>query len=169
MSLWKLFRKPFGIALGSGLDADLGKVDKMAIDGELFKTSDTDRVFIATSTAGASDATKVEIGTLKGNADVVASSTAVDMTFNNKIVPVDATGGSRDFTFADGAIQAGFRCTFVVKNAANSIGFQRSGSVATVNGITTQVNFTSLAAGDHVFVSCGVDDEIFVANGAYAP
>lgn len=161
--MWKLFRKSFGIAIGSGLDADLGKIDKKAVDGELFKTSDTDRVFVATSTAGASDATKVEIATLKGNAAITAASPTLDMTSNNKVIPVDASSNAVDFQVADDEFTAGYRCTLEVKDGTNNISISRSGSTATINGGTTK-SYTMPTAYTHIYVTCSEDNELVVSK-----
>ena len=163
MSLWKLFRKDFALSIGSGLDADLDKFPKQAMDGELVKTSDSDRVFVATSTAGVSDATKVEIATLKGNTAITAASPTLDMTDNNKVIPVDASSNAVDFQVADDEFTAGFRCILQVKDGTNNISLSRSGSTATINGGTTK-SYTTPAAYTHVHVTCAEDNELVVSK-----
>lgn len=161
--MFKLFGKLWGIVIGSGLDADLGKIDKQAIDGELFKTSDTERVFVATSTAGASDATKVEIATLKGNAAITAASPTLDMTSNNKVIPVDASSNAVDFQVADDEFTAGYRCTLEVKDGTNNISISRSESTATINGGTTK-SYTTPTAYTHIHVTCSEDNKLVVTK-----
>lgn len=161
--LFKLFRKTFPLALGSGLDADLNKFGWQAVDGEVAKTSDTDRVFVATSTAGASDATKVEFAMLKGNAAITAASPTLDMTFNNRNIQVDTSSNTVDFQVADDEITEGFRCVLLVDDATNNVSITRSGSTATINGGTTK-SYTTPAVGTHILISCGVDNELHVAK-----
>jgi hypothetical protein len=53
----KLHRKDFAIAVKTGTDANKTKFQKEAVMGELYFATDTFTLYIAVTTAGASDAT----------------------------------------------------------------------------------------------------------------
>jgi hypothetical protein len=57
MAQQKLDRKDFQIAVKTGVDADKTKFQKEATKGELYFATDTFKLYIAVTTAGASDST----------------------------------------------------------------------------------------------------------------
>jgi hypothetical protein len=57
MSLEKLDRKDFTIAVKTGTDANKSKFKKEAVQGEIYFATDTKKIYVAETTAGASDAT----------------------------------------------------------------------------------------------------------------
>lgn len=57
MAQQKLDRKDFQIAVKTGTDANVSKFQKEAVLGEQYYATDTNKLYIATSTAGVSDAT----------------------------------------------------------------------------------------------------------------
>ena len=56
MALNKLHKKDFTIAVKTGTDANKTKFQKEATTGEMYFATDTFKLYIATTTAGASDA-----------------------------------------------------------------------------------------------------------------
>lgn len=164
MNLPKLFGKGFPFLLKGGLDADLINLKRQAAEGELERTTDTDRVFVAISTADdTADATLLEIATLKGNAAITAASPTLDMTSNNKVIPVDASSNAVDFQVADDEFTAGYRCTLEVKDGTNNISISRSESTATINGGTTK-SYTTPTAYTHIHVTCSEDNKLVVTK-----
>lgn len=121
------------------------------------------RFFIADKDADATDATTTEIATLKGNSLVIAASPTLDMTFNNRVIPVDASSNAVDFQVADDEFTAGFRCILEVKDGTNNISITRSGSTATINGGTTK-SYTTPTAYTHIYVTCSEDNELVVSK-----
>ena len=63
-NLNKLHNKDFRIKVRTGLDADLDKFKKTAVQGELAFTTDTCRLFATETTAASADSTLTEIQTL---------------------------------------------------------------------------------------------------------
>lgn len=57
MALNKLHKKDFQISVKTGTDANVSKFQKEAVLGEQYYATDTNKLYIATSTAGVSDAT----------------------------------------------------------------------------------------------------------------
>jgi len=57
MALNKLHKKDFTIAVKTGTDADKSKFKKEAVQGEIYFATDTKKIYVAETTAGASDAT----------------------------------------------------------------------------------------------------------------
>ena len=57
MAMQKLGRKDYTIAIKTGTDADKTKFAKEAVQGELYFATDTFKLYIASTTAGASDST----------------------------------------------------------------------------------------------------------------
>ena len=57
MALNKLHKKDFTIAVKTGTDANKSKFKKEAQQGELYFATDTKKIYVAETTAGASDAT----------------------------------------------------------------------------------------------------------------
>ena len=57
MALNKLHKKDFQISIKHGDDAGATKFKKQAVIGELFFDTNENKLYIATSTAGSSDAT----------------------------------------------------------------------------------------------------------------
>lgn len=57
MSIEKLDRKDFTIAVKTGTDANKTKFKKEATQGEIYFATDTKKIYVAETTAGASDAT----------------------------------------------------------------------------------------------------------------
>lgn len=57
MAQQKLNRKDFQIAVKTGSDANKTKFQKEAVKGELYFATDTFKLYIAVTTAGASDST----------------------------------------------------------------------------------------------------------------
>jgi hypothetical protein len=56
MALNKLHKKDFTIAVKTGTDANKSKFKKEAQQGELYFATDTKKIYVAETTAGASDA-----------------------------------------------------------------------------------------------------------------
>lgn len=154
----KLHSKDFSIKLRTGLDANLPALKKDISQGEPALCTDTGRVVVALTSAGASDATLTEVATLKGNPVVSAASPTLDMTFNNKVIPVDIST-TVDFQVADDVFTAGFRCVLLVVTAGANLSLSRSGSTAAINDGTTKV-FTAPVAYTQVLVCCGEDNKL---------
>jgi hypothetical protein len=57
MSIEKLDRKDFTIAVKTGTDANKSKFKKECVQGEIYFATDTKKIYVAETTAGASDAT----------------------------------------------------------------------------------------------------------------
>ena len=57
MAQQKLGRKDYSIAVKTGTDANKTKFQKEATTGEMYFATDTFKLYIATTTAGASDST----------------------------------------------------------------------------------------------------------------
>ena len=57
MALNKLHKKDFTIAVKTGTDANKSKFKKEAVQGEIYFATDTKKIYVAETTAGASDAT----------------------------------------------------------------------------------------------------------------
>jgi len=57
MAQQKLDRKDFQIAVKTGTDANKTKFQKEATKGELYLATDTFKIYVAITTAGASDST----------------------------------------------------------------------------------------------------------------
>jgi hypothetical protein len=57
MAQQKLGRKDYSIAVKTGTDANKTKFKKEATQGEIYFATDTKRIYVAETTAGASDAT----------------------------------------------------------------------------------------------------------------
>jgi len=57
MALNKLHRKDFTIAVKTGTDANKSKFKQEAVQGEIYFATDTKTIYVAETTAGASDAT----------------------------------------------------------------------------------------------------------------
>jgi hypothetical protein len=57
MAQQKLGRKDYSIAVKTGTDANKTKFKKEATQGEIYFATDTKKIYIAETTAGASDAT----------------------------------------------------------------------------------------------------------------
>lgn len=57
MSIEKLDRKDFTIAVKTGTDANKSKFKKECVQGELYFATDTKKIYVAETTAGSSDAT----------------------------------------------------------------------------------------------------------------
>lgn len=60
MALNKLHKKDFTIAVKTGTDANKTKFAKECVQGELYFATDTKKIYVAETTAGASDATLAE-------------------------------------------------------------------------------------------------------------
>jgi len=68
MALNKLHKKDFTIAVKTGTDANKSKFKKEAVQGEIYFATDTKKIYVAETTAGASDATIAEFApTSTGN------------------------------------------------------------------------------------------------------
>lgn len=68
MTLNKLHKKDFTIAVKTGTDANKSKFKKEAQQGELYFATDTKKIYVAETTAGSSDATIAEFApTSTGN------------------------------------------------------------------------------------------------------
>ena len=68
MALNKLHKKDFTIAVKTGTDANKSKFKKEAQQGEMYFATDTKKIYVAETTAGASDATIAEFApTSTGN------------------------------------------------------------------------------------------------------
>ena len=59
MAQQKLGRKDYTIAIKTGTDANSTKFAKEAVKGELYFATDTFKIYVAVTSAGASDATLV--------------------------------------------------------------------------------------------------------------
>ena len=57
MAMQKLGRKGYTIAVKTGTDSNKTKFAKEAVQGELYFATDTKKIYVAETTAGASDAT----------------------------------------------------------------------------------------------------------------
>jgi len=57
MSIEKLDRKDFTIAVKTGTDVNKSKFKKECVQGELYFATDTKKIYVAETTAGSSDAT----------------------------------------------------------------------------------------------------------------
>lgn len=57
MAKQKLGRKDYTIAVKTGTDANKSKFKKEAVQGEIYFATDTKKIYVAETTAGASDAT----------------------------------------------------------------------------------------------------------------
>ena len=57
MAQQKLGRKDYSIAVKTGTDANKTKFKKEATQGEIYFATDTKKIYVAETTAGASDAT----------------------------------------------------------------------------------------------------------------
>ena len=57
MAQQKLGRKDYSIAVKTGTDANKSKFKKEATQGEIYFATDTKKIYVAETTAGASDAT----------------------------------------------------------------------------------------------------------------
>lgn len=66
MSRRKFQNKDFQISVKTGTDANVSKFQKEAVLGEQYYATDTDKLYIATSTAGVSDATVSSISATAG-------------------------------------------------------------------------------------------------------
>jgi hypothetical protein len=60
MALNKLDKKDFTIAVKTGTDANKSKFKKEAVQGEYYFATDTKKLYLAETTAGASDSTLAE-------------------------------------------------------------------------------------------------------------
>lgn len=60
MAQQKLGRKDYSIAVKTGTDANKAKFKKEATQGEYYFATDTKKLYLAETTAGASDATLAE-------------------------------------------------------------------------------------------------------------
>ena len=60
MALNKLHKKSFSIAVKTGTDANKSKFAKECVQGEWYFATDTKKLYMAETTAGASDATLVQ-------------------------------------------------------------------------------------------------------------
>jgi hypothetical protein len=100
---------------------------------------------------------------LSAKSPITAASPDLDMSFNQKVVPVDTSSNSVDFQIDDGVIKAGLRCIIEVKDGTNNISFTRTGSTATINGGTSK-SYTTPSAYTHIHVTCGEDDELTVTS-----
>lgn len=68
MAQQKLNRKDYTIAVKTGTDANKSKFKKEATQGEIYFATDTKKIYVAETTAGASDATIAEFApTSTGN------------------------------------------------------------------------------------------------------
>jgi hypothetical protein len=68
MALNKLHKKEFTIAVKTGTDTNKSKFKKEAQQGEIYFATDTKKIYVAETTAGASDATIAEFApTSTGN------------------------------------------------------------------------------------------------------
>ena len=56
----KLHKKDFTLAVKTGTDTNKSKFKKEAVQGEIYFATDTKKIYIAETTAGASDATLAE-------------------------------------------------------------------------------------------------------------
>jgi hypothetical protein len=100
---------------------------------------------------------------LSAKSPITAASPDLDMSFSQKVVPVDTGSNSVDFQVDDGVMKAGFRCSIEVKDGTNNISFTRTGSNATINGGTSK-SYTTPSAYTHIHVTCGEDDELTVTS-----
>jgi len=57
MALNKLHKKDFTIAVKTGTDTNKSKFKKECVQGEIYFATDTKKIYVAETTAGASDAT----------------------------------------------------------------------------------------------------------------
>ena len=57
MALNKLHKKDFTIAVKTGTDINKSKFKKECVQGEIYFATDTKKIYVAETTAGASDAT----------------------------------------------------------------------------------------------------------------
>ena len=60
MALNKLHKKDFTIAVKTGTDANKSKFKKEAVIGEFYFATDTKKLYVAQTTAGATDASLAE-------------------------------------------------------------------------------------------------------------
>lgn len=138
----RLFRKFFQIQIRLGLDADLPNFLKSAVQGEPAFTTDSNRVLIATSDAGATDAGTVELAKSQ-SVDEESAGRALTMADNSKLIPVDTSGGSVVFTIADGALEKNARIYFVKTNASNNLSFDPATNTKINDVADTQVDKTT--------------------------
>jgi len=119
MNLPKLFNKGFPILLKGGLDADLGKFAKQAAAGELERTTDTDRVFIATTTADdTADASTVELVTLRPPVTITGDTELTVANHHGKVLYVDK---ATDVNLTYNSLEEIFNCLIVQVGVGQAI------------------------------------------------
>ena len=163
----KLNNKNFRIKVRTGADADLStKFVKDCVEGEFAFATDTNRLAIATSTAGSSDATFQQVQTINPvSANVTSSDSTKTLTQADQgsIFKVDTTNGAVNFQMNDATLKAGFICYLVLIDGTNQLQVSVSGS-ATRNGGTAQYSTTtkwkpvmimSLGSGSYVVQQLG--------------
>lgn len=138
----KLFRKFYRIQFRLGVDADLANFSKDAHQGEPAFTTDSNRVLIATSDAGVSDAGTIELAKCQ-SVDEESAGRALTMADNTKLIPVDTSGGNVVFTIADGALEKNARIYFVKTNASNNLSFDPATNTKINDAADTQVDKTT--------------------------
>lgn len=159
--MWKIFRKEIGVVLGGGLDANLGNFKKKAVGGEVARTTNSNRVFMATANAGASDAPLVEFAKCQ-SVDEESAGRALTMADNSTLIPVDTSGGNVVFTIADGALEKNARIYFVKTNASNNLSFDPDTNTKINNVANTQVDKT--AAFKLLMLWAFKDDELLLVE-----
>lgn len=123
------------------------------------------RILLATSTADSSAASTVDLAPCQGHSVISSTSPTLDMSFNNRIVPVDTdtAGAVIDFQVGDDVFTAGFRCIIQVITSTHDVSFTRSGSTALINGGSTK-NFVIPADHSHLLVTCGEDNKLSISK-----
>ena len=89
MALNKLHKKDFTIAVKTGTDTNKSKFKKECVQGEIYFATDTKKIYVAETTAGASDATLAQFD---GGAPSFSNTYSVDFDGTNDVIALGNLG-----------------------------------------------------------------------------
>jgi hypothetical protein len=143
MAQQKLGRKDHTIAVKTGTDANKTKFKKECVQGEPYFATDTGSLYLANSTAGASDGLLTQINTI---AEVVTKTSNHTLTDSDNGKVIFCNSSSRiDITLPSG-LATGFNCR-LVQGGTGRVRILNSGT--TVNGYISGANPPNAIAGQH--------------------
>ena len=125
MAQQKLGRKDYSIAVKTGTDANKTKFQKECVQGEPYFATDTGSLYLANSTAGASDGLLTQISSSPSLSITTPTFSGTPLGYtltasdNGKVVVVDETNNA--YITVPQSLGSGFNCTVVQKGTGRVI------------------------------------------------
>jgi len=124
MAQQKLGRKDYSIAVKTGTDANKTKFAKECVQGEPYFATDTGSLYLANSTAGASDGLLTQISSFSDTVSESTTARTLSNSDNGKVIV--CSNSSQIIVTLPSGLTSGFGCT-VVQSGAGVVLIEGSG------------------------------------------